>query len=99
MKFYKGILQVLHVGTNEPIQQEKPGPAGWKAALLCSEQAGHEAAVCPGSREGQWPPGLCWELCQVKGRDSSPLLSTRETTPSPALAPQVQRRSGSSQGP
>lgn len=81
MTFCKGILPPSPApGDKKPIQQKKLGPAGWKAALPCSEQAGHEAdvglaaerantfLVCVGNCAATRSREVSLHLCSAPGR-------------------------------
>lgn len=43
---------------------------------------GHEPAVCPGGKEGQWHPDVYQEQCDQQdwGADCPPVLNTGEAT-------------------
>lgn len=96
MKFCKGILPPSPApGDKKPIQQKKLEPAGWKTALPCSEQAGHEADEGPGSREDQQAPGLCWELftsAQHQRHHAKPSSALPRYKKGAAILEQVQPR-------
>jgi len=94
-KFSKDKCVDLHLGRKRPLHQSRLG-TDWLGSStaekewFCRQQAAHEPAACPDSRECQQHPGLYSQAQsqQIEGSDYA--TSTQHSRPSPVLGSAVQ---------